>query len=204
MDILFRRISPGVLFRRLQSEDPRFDAGEDRELFVRYSGVNMGEYSLDEREMIYRRLKSDVNALVSRQKWRPYGAQPSAARQEALTLPSLAIYSVLNLSERLLKQLGQEPLCRIEQVLSWRELYLMMGQDLFVCAFLAHEDIQEHFDNRRNFAWPAVIRTDHAGLNALLKRGVAENHQHLYGSSQTFALSWCSVMNYPESHLEID
>ena len=119
-----------------------------------------------------------------------------------MPLPELAFYSVLSFASELLKQEGDVPVCRIEKLINWREAFLMLGQDLFVCAYLASEDLKNRRE-RRDFTWPAVIRTDLPELNALLRKGVAENHQHLYGSSQTFALSWCNLMNYPESHQKI-
>ena len=67
-----------------------------------------------------------------------------------------------------------------------------------MCAYLASEDLK-HRVTRRDFTWRAVIRTNYAALNLQLQQGIAENHCHLFGSTQTFALSWCSLMNDPQA-----
>lgn len=96
------------------------------------------------------------------------------------------------------------PLCRYEQVLSWRETYLQLGQDLLVAAWLAAESLKSTCSIGK-FAWPATLFTDNRALSALMKEtGLAENHYHLYGSAQIFSLSWCCLMNHPESAKDIE
>ena len=73
-------------------------------------------------------------------------------------------------------------------MLEWRKAFHNLGQDVFVCAYLASEDLK-HRVTRRDFTWRAVIRTNYAALNLQLQQGIAENHCHLFGSTQTFALS---------------
>lgn len=91
------------------------------------------------------------------------------------------------------------PLCRYEQVLSWRETYLRLGQDLIVTAWLA-ADAQKKLYTVERFAWPATLHTDNRVLSSLMmEAGLAENHYHLYGSAQIYPLSWCCLMNYPDS-----
>ena len=105
----------------------------------------------------------------------------------------------------LLPQYGKEvlricdgaPVCRQEKLLDWREMSMALGQDLFTCATLAWSDAMEH-RVRTSFCWPAAIRSDSAELKSLLRRGLAENHYHLNGSTQSFALTWGFLMNHPE------
>lgn len=202
LDILFRKISPSRILHRLQNERELINFEEDRLLFQQFCGACLGEYSLDEQSLIFSRLQSEAARLATRVQSHIVSKPTSHIAEVVQSLPSISLYTILSLSNKLLTQHGKEPMCRIEHVLSWRETFLLLGQDLFVCAFLAQEDIQSKW-YRRDFTWPAVIRTNHVGLNALLQRGLAENHQHLYGSSQTLSLSWCNLMNYPESHLDI-
>lgn len=96
------------------------------------------------------------------------------------------------------------PLCRYEQVLSWRESYLHLGQDLIVTAWSAAETQNKIAAPVRQFAWPATLLTDNRVLSSLMQEiGLAENHYHLYGSAQIFPLSWSCLMNHPESVREL-
>lgn len=88
------------------------------------------------------------------------------------------------------------PYCKLERMLDWRELTLALGQDLFTCAGLAAKDVQGHCESR-SFLWPAIILTDHPDLQLLLSQGISENHYHLNGSTQIFALTWSFLMNHP-------
>lgn len=99
--------------------------------------------------------------------------------------------------ERYLLRTQNELRCRFEQTRAWRDAYHIVGQDLITTAYLAHDDT---ITGRRtiDFTWDAILRTDSQELNALLNRGVAENHFHLKGSTQSFSLSWCYMMNFPD------
>lgn len=206
LDILFRKVSPSRVLERLRKSGSVVDLEADRNTFLQFAITGLDGYSLDEQNLIFSRLQSEAARFALHQAWVPHHShtilEEETIAAHHLSLPSLAFYSVLSLADRVLTQHDKEPLCRIEQVLPWREAFLLMGQDLFVCAYLAQKDLHDRW-MRNNFTWPAVIRTDHVELNRLLKSGVAENHQHLFGSSQTFALSWCNLMNYPESHKAI-
>lgn len=93
------------------------------------------------------------------------------------------------------------PRYRYEQVLSWRETYLHLGQDLIVTAWSA-ADTQHSVEH---FAWPATLLTDNRVLSSLMQEnGLAENHYHLYGSAQIFPLSWCCLTNHPESVRKVE
>lgn len=203
LDTLFRRISPSRILSRVQSENIPVGCSEDYQLFRKYCGTSLGEYSLDEQSLIFSRLESEAAGLADRVKQGFGGMTRLCPSEQELSLPAVSLYTVLRQANVFLTRQGEEPQCRIEQVLPWREAFLILGQDLFVCAFLAQEDLRVKH-RRRDFTWPAVLRTNHVGLNTMLQQGLAENHQHLYGSSQTMALSWCSLMNYPESHRLLD
>lgn len=84
-----------------------------------------------------------------------------------------------------------------EKALEWREMSLKLGQDLFTCSLLAQQDL-EHLRKGHDFRWRAVIRTNSPALKQLINRGLAENHYHLNGSTQSFALTWGFLMNHPE------
>lgn len=91
-----------------------------------------------------------------------------------------------------------EPICRQQYLFSWRDDTLHLGQDLFTCAGMAALDLRENCITQ-NFLWAPIIRTDRVDLQSILERGLAENHYHMNGSTQIFALSWAYLMNHPES-----
>ena len=209
LDILFRRASPSQALRQLQATGiARFSQPvmPPKEQFLRFAVAGLENYSVDEQLLIYRRLQEAAVNLKARRRTQfsldnnRWWERTEGANE--LQLPALSLWSVLDFSRKVLRQQEREPFCRIECVHDWREAFLLLGQDLFVCAYLAYEDIPVEFF-RQDFTWPAIVHTDHPGLNDLLKKSLAENHQHLYGSSQTFGLSWCNLMNDPKSHLKI-
>ena len=206
LDILFRKMSPSQILDRLRGKKPIADLGLDRKMFRSSAPQKLDGYSLDEHDLIFDYLQVGASRFEQHQLRALSGHgriidEDSTLRYDQ-PLPDMAFYSVLNFASQVLKQENGIPVCRIEKVFTWRDAFLPLGQDLFVCAYLASEDLRNRRE-RRDFTWPAVIRTDLPELNEILQRGVAENHQHLYGSSQTFALSWCNMMNYPESHQKI-
>lgn len=207
LDILFRKMSPSQLLDRLGSWKPTVDLKLDRFMFRRSAPQDLSGYSLDEHDLIFNYLHEGA-ASFDQHQLRAFSGHGRVIDEDSTLkytrpLPDLAIFSVLSFASEVLKQENGIPVCRIEKAYTWRDTFLLLGQDLFVCAYLAAEDLRNRRE-RRDFTWPAVIRTDLPELNRILQEGVAENHQHLYGSSQTFALNWCSLMNYPESHQKIE
>lgn len=84
--------------------------------------------------------------------------------------------------------------CRFSMLPGWRELTVELSEDLLVTAFLArkltHESVM-----RRGFTWPGIIGHDNEHLNAVMKRGISENHSHLNGAAPIFHISWIGLMN---------
>lgn len=102
--------------------------------------------------------------------------------------------ALLLFADTVLVEEDGEPLCRYEHLLRWRDMVVVLDEDLFVTAFLAQKDIL-NIRNRKLFFWSPVIGHNNKELNNLMQQGVAENHFHLKGSFPTFHLSWISMMN---------
>lgn len=85
--------------------------------------------------------------------------------------------------------------CRFRKLVEFRELTHPVGQEIFVAAYLAREDIRASF-LRRTFAFPPVVRTDNIRLYQVLDHGMAENHFHIGGSVPAFLFSWLCLMNH--------
>ncbi len=103
--------------------------------------------------------------------------------------------------DRVLLYKNHEPLCKIDEILGWNSITARLGQDLIVTSWLAHGDVRKSGTSTctQSFDWPYCIRTDDLRLNKMLENGLAENHFHLGGSSQSFALSWAALMNHPKT-----
>lgn len=181
LDLVFRRTSAERVLRRLESEEG--GALElDKDAFLDVADVSLGNYSKDEQSLLFDyHIGQHIQELA-----------------EEFGLPRSPFLLLLDLAQKTFVRKGNGLACRIHRVLPWRDAYLLLGQDLFVCAYLALLDGLESFE-RRDFAWPAILPTDLVELGRLLERGLAENHYHLNGSAQSFALSWCGLMNRPEA-----
>lgn len=95
------------------------------------------------------------------------------------------------------------PVCKIKQVLNWNSIYSRLGQDIFTTAMICKNDLQ-HGAEAKFFEWEAVIKTDDGRLNAILSKGLAENHYHLNGSTQSFDLTWICLMNHVSAIQRLD
>ncbi|MGN0161966.1 MAG: hypothetical protein ACI4EA_00095, partial [Candidatus Ornithomonoglobus sp.] len=91
-----------------------------------------------------------------------------------------------------------EPVSKYERILEWREASHEIDPDLYICAFLAHNDRLCAL-TRTDFFWKPVISHNNIVLKRVLDRGISENHFHLNGAAQYFPLSWISLMNNSES-----
>lgn len=182
LDLLFLQIQPEQLLERLFDTAPSAPAftldllGTLRQLYFRTAERSFSGHSGNEQQLFWQWLDEKTHAASS-------------------GLPPWQIIADYGSKVLLLEQ--GEPRCRYEQVLSWRETYLRLGQDLIVTAWLAEQNVRG-YGSVTQFAWPATISTNSRRLSALLRReGLAENHYHLYGSAQVFPLSWCCLMNHP-------
>lgn len=111
--------------------------------------------------------------------------------------PAGGIFALLSdYTQEVIRFEDRTPMCRQENFLNWRERTLALGQDLFTCAALAALDTTRsrlsHY-----FGWEACIHTDSGALKRMLSSGISENHFHLNGSTQSFPITWCYLMNEP-------
>lgn len=201
LDTLFRKVPSEAVLEQMRNQHNVDDfcvSEGGKSWFRRFAGRNFEGFSEDEQTLIF----TDVLQRTKQWKNRIGKEGIPAFCGSHVSFPEFALSTIGMLSDSMLRLCGPEPCCKINEVLNWREAFLRLGQDLFVCAFLAKEDVKARC-SRTRFAWPAAIRTDSVPLNELLGRGLAENHQHLFGSSQTFALTWMDLMNFPEDHEQI-
>lgn len=184
LDILFRRTAPEAVLENIRQYG-MFSAGcplradamsYPYQTYEHYLSLNMPEYSPDETQLRFAQLEQTL------------GKEPAG-----MLFAALYTYA-----DKVLKLQGGIPVCRQETVLGWNSISKRLGQDLLVTAWMAWEDEKENLVLPKGFVWPAVIGTDDGRLGTIYERGLAENHFHLHGSTQSFALSWTCLMNHPE------
>lgn len=187
LDILFRRTAPETVLNNIKhyksfSEEHQLIANTMEYPYMtydHYASINMSEYSRDETKIRF-------DALMESMQW--------GKDKKLVFFKPLCDYA-----DKVLKMCGENPVCRIERILGWNSITKRLGQDILVTAWLAWNDVNslEYNTSRKKFIWPAVLKTDDIKLKYIFNKGLAENHFHLHGSTQSFALSWACLMNHP-------
>lgn len=187
LDILFRRTLPEKILAKLNSKCEMKTVGQgdlvsdyDLDTYQHLAFGSQMEYSEDETAIRYR-----------------------AMRASFFSQGSDGIFALLyQYSNNVLTKRDGVLACRTDQILGWNSITKRLGQDLFTTSWLAHMDCEwAQHEEMHQFTWQAVLPVDDIRLNGMLKKGTAENHFHLHGSTQSFVLSWASLMNHP-GHLQ--
>lgn len=131
------------------------------------------------------------NQYVSEHKWRSIGENRKSIFE-----------FVRKVSRKCLTLQSKEPFFKIDEFEAWQNVTLGCGEDLFVAALLAdnqvHEGIIPHC-----FQWNYIVKSDFFLLNNLIRqKKLIENHYHLGGSSPNVDLSWIYLMNHPFGQTE--
>ena len=179
---MFRQIQPELLLNALNDpnkEELNISSEKVSRLTYHHcAGQLLGNLTYEEIDILY----DDMQHTI-KQRGESCGGESVFALLPEYTLKVLSTYE-------------NEPICRQDQLLNWRYCYLYLGQDLLTTAHMAYVDTQG-FKHLNHFTWPAQIRTDDRRLDEILKKGLAENHFHLNGSTRSFDLSWICLMNHP-------
>lgn len=86
------------------------------------------------------------------------------------------------------------PIVIFDRLQEWRELTLLLGEDLLTTAFLACDYISGGH-KPASFDWPNIISHNHLGINVELAQGLCDTHAHLKASADVFELTWMDFMN---------
>ena len=203
LDLLYRQTAPEIILdilkQNLRSEPDDFvrrnnlkgDSDDfqkicsqpivDRRHFLDYAETTLKGYSEDEQRLLYEQLGQH------RSYWEEKGVGVSCG----------FLIPIIEFAKDHLTVVGGEPVCKRGKAIDWRDAYLRLGQDLLVNAYLAWEDYSNCAE-RSDFTWPVIIRVENSDLYKILEKGMAENHNHLAGGTQSFQVTWCRMMNYPE------
>lgn len=177
LDVLFRWIPyEDITIDELNHNEQHDCFHVNRRLYLEYCYREFSGRSEDERNHCY----AYMQALMTQKKY----------------YDRASVYQlILDAAYQFFTYQSGEVLCKFEQLLRWRKLSLHLGQDFFVCAYLAHRDLQWR-EERRNFSWLPIIMSDNRRILSIMRKGIAENHFHLKGSSRIFELNWICLMNH--------
>lgn len=149
------------------------------DLFINLSSLLKSNYSKDERREQHKILLKDMES-----------GKLSYSNQKSV------FNAVFAFAESVLTTNRYVPICKYDCLLKWNDISHDLGQDLFTTAYLAFKDVLNASETNF-FAWNPIIDTTNERLYKMLERGMAENHYHLYGSSQCFSVNWLVMMNNP-------
>lgn len=152
----------------------------NRALYMRYSVEIFENESEDER-------KNNYYLMLQ---------QMSDSQKEGQSIFRL----ITDMSHKMLVLDGDEIKCEFDQLLRWREISFQLGQDFFTCAYLADYDLTRGYETKC-FSWLPIIKSNNDRLHNILKKGIAENHFHLNGSTKVFELNWLCLMNLIDGRL---
>ena len=86
------------------------------------------------------------------------------------------------------------PIVEFNMLQDWRELTLLLGEDLLTTAFLAFNHTGGN-SPISSFDWPNIISHNHSNINVELNQGICDTHAHLKASADVFELTWMDFMN---------
>lgn len=133
--------------------------------------------------------------------------------REVLTTSDLNKANIFHKALCLIPQVAQSWLTHINnydiavhypELFRWRDMTLLMGEDVFTTAFLAHEDIKEIKKERTLFVWDDVIHHDNKILNSVLEQEMTDVHSHYNASIDVFHINWLSLMNTIEDRVRFE
>lgn len=186
LDTAFRRISPEDLLRKILEADFHCVAADSdpiytcfKKSFMAMAELTLEGYSYDEQEHVFTYFEQIPGRHSS--------GKPRA-------FPPFRL--LLDLGKRTFEENREAPICKFNEVLHWREAYLLLGQDIFTTAWLAERYPLAY--KPVQFSWPSIIPVHHPTLNRITDH-ITENHLHLFAGASTFTLSWSCLMNHPET-----
>ncbi len=187
LNIIFGKVPPEILaesithFNQLLEVSHRFIP---QDMFINLSSSLISNYSKDERREQYKILLKDIQC-----------DKKSYANQDSI------FNVVYAFADSVLTTNRYVPICKYDCLLKWNDVSHDLGQDLFTTAYLAFKDVINSSETNF-FGWNPIIDTTNVRLYKMLDKGLAENHYHLYGSTQCFPINWVAIMNDPLQSLD--
>jgi len=133
-----------------------------------------------------------IDYVAEKSAWQRVSNQAVTPHLNAFDLLLMALQDLLVINNNRI-------MCSYEHILSWRLLSRHLGEELSLSARYAAWDRQRRMADRRSFDWPYITGHNNKQLNVILRRGIAEHHCHLWGSTPYFHVSWVNLMNAPSN-----
>lgn len=152
--------------------------GMSEEYYIMTSRKLRDQYSIDEIRNLYHGFFADCVKYRS--------------------LPRGLFQLLTGFAEKTLCLDNRTPTVRRSDLMNFRAISFKLGQDIFTTAYLAYLTVTNRIPKHTDFDWGTVLSTNDRRLDALLQKGIAENHFHLGGSAPLFSLSWVALMNHPQ------
>lgn len=104
---------------------------------------------------------------------------------------------LLEFSQNILSpSITKNPLVKFNDLLRWRALTLLVGEDILIIPFFARNDVLLR-NKRELFLWSPVSDHDNFRLNSILNEELSDTHCHINASTDVFEFNWLSMMNRP-------
>lgn len=175
--LLYKRVS----VQRVIEDKIKYDAF-DKDEFIRMSGAYIFYYSENESRNL-------LNYFMD------FFYESAKKDRRILDPGKLNVFEPLfYYAQELLLIHDNEILCRYSRLLEWRKMTTELNEEMIVAAFLA-KAVNPTEIKERGLSWKNVIGHDNEQINAIMRRGISENHSHLNGAAPIFQISWLSLMN---------
>ncbi len=175
--LLYKRVS----VQRVIEDKIKYDAF-DKDEFIRMSGAYIFYYSENESRNL-------LNYFVD------FFYESAKKDRRKLDSGKLNVFEPLfYCAQEFLLIHDNEILCHYSRLMEWRKMTTELNEEMIVAAFLA-KAVSPMEIIERGFSWKNVIGHNNEQINAIMRRGVSENHSHLNGAAPIFQISWLSLMN---------
>jgi len=97
---------------------------------------------------------------------------------------------------------GNDPVVDFKNLLRWRELSLLLSEEVFVVPFVAYNDAKRKATERDRFHWPNILEHNNFRLNSILDEELSDTHSHINAALDVFEFNWLNLMNHPNQSNE--
>lgn len=89
---------------------------------------------------------------------------------------------------------SSNPVVDFDNLLRWRQISLLIGEDTLIIPRLAKYD-SDRAHTRNSLYWPNVLNHNNFRLNSILDKELSDTHSHINAANDIFEFNWLSLMN---------
>lgn len=187
--LLFGRIQPEEIYQAILKEE----YGEERDAFSKYV---LSKSQLDDKEAFFRGADNLLKTYSQEEidLFRKLSNQLTGKNDREI---ATVFHLLPGFTRSIISFKNDKPVCEKRFMFKWRAASFELGQDLFLASHKAYYDVIEECDSSF-FGWPPIVHANNPLVEETIKKGITENHSHLYGAFPAFDLSWICIMNHPD------